>query len=275
MKRIAVSVAVSLALFLNACGGSGGGGGSTSTCTSTALSGVAAKGVIQQGVVTAYELVDGAWVERGSAATDDSGQYSLNLVNYKNGIVKLVLSATANTRMKCDLEDCDGVGFGQSLALSSDFILDAVLPNLTTASNIPITPYTHMAAAMIEAQLRSDPATVTAEAINSVLSRVSVLAGFDVANTRIIDITDATQLAAATDEEKVAAVRGSAIMELIGDQLPIERALRNLADTFADGSFNPGEALSITDLLDAFEMASGRCLADCQSGGDGQNRAGG
>ena len=140
MKRIAVSVAVSLALFLNACGGSGGGGGSTSTCTSTALSGVAAKGVIQQGVVTAYELLDGAWVERGSAITDDSGQYSLNLVNYKNGIVKLVLSATANTRMKCDLEDCDGVGFGQSLALSSDFILDAVLPNLTTASNIPITP---------------------------------------------------------------------------------------------------------------------------------------
>ena len=79
MKKLALSVAVSAALFLSACGGSGGG--SSTPSTSTALSGVAAKGVIQPGIVTAYELVDGAWVARGSATTNDSGQYSLNLVN--------------------------------------------------------------------------------------------------------------------------------------------------------------------------------------------------
>lgn len=256
MKKLALSVAVSAALFLSACGGSGGG--SSTPSTSTALSGVAAKGVIQQGIVTAYELVDGAWVERGSATTNDSGQYSLNLVNYKNGIVKLVLSAGANTKMKCDLEDCDGVGFGQSLALSSDFILDAVLPNLTTATNIPITPYTHMAAAMIETKLEANPAAVTAESISSVLSTVSALAGFDVASTRIIDITDATQLAAASDDEKIAAVRGAAIMELTSAQLPIEQVLKSLAATFADGDFDAADAtdgISITTLVNAFETA--------------------
>lgn len=248
MKKLALSVAVSAALFLSACGGSGGGSSS-----STALSGVAAKGVIQQGIVTAYELVEGAWVARGTAETNDSGQYSLNLVNYKNGVVKLVLSAGANTRMKCDLSDCDGVAFGQSVALGSDFALDAVLPNLATATNIPITPYTHMAAAMIEAQVKADPAAVTADAISSALSKVSALAGFDVASTRVIDITDATQLAAASDDEKIAAVRGAAIMELTSAQLSIEQVLQDLAATFADGDFDATDSVSITALVNAFE----------------------
>lgn len=256
MKKLALSVAVSAALFLSACGGSGGG--SSTPSTSTALSGVAAKGVIQQGIVTAYELVDGAWVARGTAETNDSGQYSLNLVNYKNGIVKLVLSAGANTRMKCDLTNCNGVAFGQSVALGSDFALDAVLPNLATATNIPITPYTHMAAAMIEAQVKADPAAVTADAISSALSKVSALAGFDVASTRVIDITDATQLAAASADEKIAAVRGAAIMELVDNQLPIEKVLEKLATTFADGDFDADDAnngISITALVNAFETA--------------------
>lgn len=250
MKKLALSVAVSAALFLSACGGSGGG--SSTPSTSTALSGVAAKGVIQQGIVTAYELVDGAWVERGSATTNDSGQYSLNLVNYKNGIVKLVLSAGTDTRMKCDLEKCEDVAFGQSVALSRDFVLDAVLPNLTTATNIPITPYTHMAAAMIEAKVLT---AVTAADISSALSKVSTLAGFDVANTRVIDITDANQLAAASADEKIAAVRGAAIMELTSSQQSIEQVLRDLATTFADGTFSANEAISITALVNAFETA--------------------
>lgn len=250
MKKLALSVAVSAALFLSACGGSGGG--SSAPSTSTPLSGVAAKGVIQQGIVTAYELVDGAWVARGTAETNDSGQYSLNLVNYKNGVVKLVLSAGANTKMKCDLSDCDGVAFGQSVALGRDFVLDAVLPNLTTATNIPITPYTHMAAAMIEAKVLT---AVTAADISSALSRVSTLAGFDVANTRVIDITDANQLTAASADEKIAAVRGAAIMELTSSQQSIEQVLRDLATTFADGTFSANEAISITALVNAFETA--------------------
>ena len=245
MKKLALSVAVSAALFLSACGGSGGGSSS-----STALSGVAAKGVIQQGIVKAYELVEGKWVERGSATTNDSGQYSLNLVNYKNGIVKLKLSAGTDTRMKCDLTNCNGVAFGQSVALGNDFALDAVLPNLTTATNIPITPYTHMAAAMIEAKVLT---AVTAADISSALSKVSDLAGFDVANTRVIDITDANQLAAASDDEKIAAVRGAAIMELVDNQLPIEQVLRDLATTFADGDFDATDSVSITALVNAFE----------------------
>ena len=203
MKRLALSVAISTVLVLSACGGSGGSSSSGSQSAAKAISGVAAKGVIQQGIVTAYELVAGNWVARGSATTDESGNYTLNLTDYQNGIVKLVLSAGANTRMKCDLSDCDGVAFGQSVALGRDFALDAVLPNLATATNIPITPYTHMAAAMIEAKVLT---VVTAADISSALSRVSALAGFDVASTRVIDITDATQLAAASAVNR----RGSA-----------------------------------------------------------------
>ncbi|MBP8174414.1 MAG: hypothetical protein KAY06_10495 [Aeromonadaceae bacterium] len=253
MKRLALSVAISTVLVLSACGGSGGSSSSSSQSAAKAISGVAAKGVIQQGIVTAYELVAGNWVSRGSATTDESGQYTLNLTDYQNGIVKLVLSAGSNTRMKCDVADCDGASFGQSVALGSDFALDAVLPNLTSTSNIPITPYTHMAAAMIESQLAADPTTVTAEAVTSALSKVSTLAGFDVAATKVIDITDATQLAAASDDEKMAAVRGAAIMELTSEQLPIAAVLKSLASSFADGAFSANDSISITALANAFD----------------------
>lgn len=253
MKRLALSVAISTVLVLSACGGSGGSSSSGSQSAAKAISGVAAKGVIQQGIVTAYELVAGNWVSRGSATTDESGQYTLNLTDYQNGIVKLVLSAGSNTRMKCDVADCDGASFGQSVALGSDFALDAVLPNLTSTSNIPITPYTHMAAAMIESQLAADPTTVTAEAVTSALSKVSTLAGFDVAATKVIDITDATQLAAASDDEKMAAVRGAAIMELASEQLPIAAVLKSLASSFADGAFSANDSISITALANAFD----------------------
>lgn len=253
MKRLALSVAISTVLVLSACGGSGGSSSSSSQSAAKAISGVAAKGVIQQGIVTAYELVAGNWVSRGSATTDESGQYTLNLTDYQNGIVKLVLSAGSNTRMKCDVADCDGASFGQSVALASDFALDAVLPNLTSTSNIPITPYTHMAAAMIENQLAADPTTVTAEAVTSALSKVSTLAGFDVAATKVIDITDATQLAAASDDEKMAAVRGAAIMELTSEQLPIAAVLKSLASSFADGAFSANDSISITALANAFD----------------------
>ena len=155
--------------------------------------------------------------------------------------------------MKCDVADCDGASFGQSVALGSDFALDAVLPNLTSTSNIPITPYTHMAAAMIESQLAADPTTVTAEAVTSALSKVSTLAGFDVAATKVIDITDATQLAAASDDEKMAAVRGAAIMELTSEQLPIAAVLKSLASSFADGAFSANDSISITALANAFD----------------------
>lgn len=254
MKRLALGVAISAVLILGACGGSGGSSSSTQD-TATAISGGAAKGVIQQGIVTAYELVAGVWVVRGSTTTDDGGQYSLSLKNYNDGIVKLVITADSNTRMKCDVSDCNGTSFGQSLALSSDFELDAVLANLTTTTNIPITPYTHMAAAMIEAQVATDPSAVTVDSVNRALSKVSTLVGFDVANTRMIDVTNSEQLAVASDEEKIAAVRGAAIMELIEDQVPIEKVLKNLATTFADGSFGSDEAVTISALLSAFEQA--------------------
>ena len=59
MKRLALSVAISTVLVLSACGGSGGSSSSGSQSAAKAISGVAAKGVIQQGIVTAYELVAG------------------------------------------------------------------------------------------------------------------------------------------------------------------------------------------------------------------------
>ena len=67
----------------------------------------------------------------------------------------------------------------------------------------------------------------------------------DIAANR--DITDANQLTAASADEKIAAVRGAAIMELTSSQQSIEQVLRDLATTFADGTFSANEAISIVE----------------------------
>ena len=100
MKKSALSMAVALALAaLVGCGGGGGSGGGGSDDrndpqpVANSVSGVAAKGGVQQGIVTAIEL-NGSGVELGavgSAVTDAAGGYQLQLSDqYQGGLIKLV-----------------------------------------------------------------------------------------------------------------------------------------------------------------------------------------
>ena len=101
-KKLALAIAISTAL--TACGGGGGGGSSnnSSTPSTYTVSGTAAKGVIQKGIVTAKEYVNGAWNTVGASLTDDNGDYSLLLSGYAGGVLKIEITAGTNTTMKCD-----------------------------------------------------------------------------------------------------------------------------------------------------------------------------
>ncbi len=158
LKKLALAIAISTAL--TACGGGDSSSSSSSSSSSTAstytISGTAAKGIIQKGIVTAKEYVGGTWTTVGSTLTDDNGDYTLSLSGYAGGVLKIEITAGANTTMKCDgSSGCGDAAFGQSVALPQNFTMAAVLPTVstTTLANVPVTPYTNMAAAIVETNL--------------------------------------------------------------------------------------------------------------------------
>ena len=79
-RKLILASAISSALLLAGCGGGGSennsstssysNSGSTSGSTFS-LTGVVVKGVVNHGLVTAYELVGGIWIARGSATTNE------------------------------------------------------------------------------------------------------------------------------------------------------------------------------------------------------------
>ncbi|HQR94982.1 MAG TPA: hypothetical protein PLF09_00100, partial [Thiotrichales bacterium] len=106
MRKLPLAAVIVSATLLTACGGGGdspiGGTSTTTTGSSSSLSGTAAKGIIKQALVTAEELVGTSWVARGTATTDNNGDYTLTMTGYTNGVVRVTVTPTASTRMVCD-----------------------------------------------------------------------------------------------------------------------------------------------------------------------------
>ena len=102
-KLLSVTIASILATTIGCGGGGSSKGSSGTTPTSPAtLSGKASKGVIQSGLVTAYELnASGTQVRSvGTATTGSDGSYSLTLDStYAGGPIQLIISATSATTM--------------------------------------------------------------------------------------------------------------------------------------------------------------------------------
>ena len=262
MKKSALSMAVALALAaLVGCGGGGGSGGGGSDDrndpqpVANSVSGVAAKGVVQQCIVTAIEL-NGSGVELGavgSAVTDAAGGYQLQLSDqYQGGLIKLVLTADVNTRMKCDsFSGCSGAAFGDTLSPPDGFTMNAVVAPTGSSLTGQITPLTHMVAARVLSQ-----PTVSTESLNQAVSEVNQLVGINVQNTGVVDITDATALAAAGADAKRLALFNAGLADLIVNSGNVNTALDGLASSFADGAFDAGDAITINDILSAVALAT-------------------
>jgi len=130
-------LAASLSVLLSACGGGGGGGSDTAASPSGSanivetasderavnISGYAVKGVISNGIITAWGVEnDGSLVRLGeSVRTGKTGFYDLDLSTSAD-LIKLELSSDGNTRMRCDAVDgCQGYGGSATAAFGEDF----------------------------------------------------------------------------------------------------------------------------------------------------------
>lgn len=162
MKRIGI-IKIGMFLLLSAlvgCGGGGGGGGSAPPtdpnppAQTNKISGVASKGPIVGGTVTAYKIVNntkGALIVSGITAVD--GTYSLDLGTY-SGPVLLEISGGTYT------DEATGIS-------KPGTTLHAAVPNASGTISAAITPFTELAYQL------AGPATLTSAVINSSNKRVA------------------------------------------------------------------------------------------------------
>lgn len=252
-KKLALAIAISTAL--TACGGGGGSSSSDSPSSSYTVSGTAAKGIIQKGIVTAEEYVGTDWKAVGNTTTDDNGKYTLALSGYTGGPLRIKITADSSTTMKCD--DASGCGdtatFGQSIALSNDFSMAAILPSVssTTLSDVPVTPYTNMAAHLAENSLAT--AADKSAAVNTALSTVTTMVGFNVATTPVVDITADDFSTTATEDEQRAAAMSAALMNFTDESTSVNDVLANLAKALDDdGRLGENDAIPFSELRQAW-----------------------
>lgn len=268
-RKLMLASAISTALLLSGCGGagsdsesnSGSDSGSNSGSTSGAtfsLTGVVVKGVIKQGLVTAYELVNGNWESRGFAETDSSGAYSISIPasSYKGGIVKLKLISNAATQMKCELSSCDSALFGEFYSSTENaletLISSSNISSTSAINNIPITPYTNLVASRINALVTTN-GTASQTDVATVAASVRSVVGFEPLSTKAVDITDSTAFNSATTKEQTAAIMSAAVAELAKtNNQDVSVVVNNMATAYADGVFNTSDTLQLSTLVQAW-----------------------
>ena len=190
-------------------------------------------------------------MERGSGTTDGHGNYGLDLSGYTGQAVKLIISAGTGTTMIWDGPTGNGHTFGQAEAVPSGFSMQTILPSLSSSSvvDVPITPYTSMASALVEAANNKDAST-----INLAMARISALTGFDVAHTRALDVTDPTSMKGASLEEQRAGVMDAALTFIPGNS-NIADLVTQLSQSVADGQFTANDPIQIGALTKAWSDA--------------------
>ena len=174
--------------------------------TTVSFSGDAAKGIIVNGVVSVYPIVDGSVDTEsalGTTTTGATGSYTVELEDYDGSPVTIeITSATdGSTSMKCDLAaGCgNGVAFGDLLTLD-DFSVTAVVTEITdNTTTVSVTPLSTVAAEVALDALASGSETDIATAINNANTSVANRFGLtgDITQLAIIDVTDPEAVAAA------------------------------------------------------------------------------
>jgi hypothetical protein len=135
---------------LSACGGGGGGvssGSTSSGSTSVVVSGTAAKGLLQNALVTAYCGVKSSSNAIGTATTDTNGNYSLTLTQTCAQPVEVVVTAKADGSTIM-VDEIDGP---KPAPISLN--MRAFVSAASATVSLPVTPFTDMAAAIVESSV--------------------------------------------------------------------------------------------------------------------------
>lgn len=149
MKLLSVNIFL-CSMILTACGGGdGAGAGGGSSDTTVSLSGVGSKGLFDRADVQAYEVVGGKLVSLGSPTqTASDGSYTLvNLRSTSNPVVVSLKINALTTMLDETSVRSDGKFLVAQNAPPIGTEIRSTLPDMTTNSEVHITPFTEMAVA--------------------------------------------------------------------------------------------------------------------------------
>lgn len=206
--RMRLFAAVTVSLILSACGGGGSGSG-TSQTGDDSFKGQAVKGVISNGIVSAYQInSDSNNKLLASTRTRPDGSFSFDskLLSKATGDVVLIeLSSDAQTLITCDvLPGCTNpnngnyTDFGDTMPAPSEFRLLGTL-NPRNPSQAFLSPLSHL----VLSTATSLPGGLKSENISTATNWLKEDLGikFDPLNMGIPDLTKTSSLAQASDAE--------------------------------------------------------------------------
>lgn len=274
LKPLAVYIAIAASAGLTGCGG---GSDSSSTGTSNQqvqLSGLVAKGIIKNALVSAYgdQDKDGQYDSSPltQTSTDANGDYSLDLPVGYTGPINIQITKGINGKMVCDITNgCKGgaVSFGEEYDLPQGFLLEAV-DNISSDSNtskpVSVTSLTHMAAKYAKSK------GANAEAVQAANEKVSKLVGVsNLTGTRPINITDSNALKNADSNARKLSVLSAALAKdaMTSADGDISGALDDWANEFTANDGGLVANVSDTDLASG-SLSLEKLLKDAKAESD-------
>lgn len=200
MRNIRLVASALAIASLVACGGGGGGGGGTATVDTFPVTGSAAKGILKNADVQAYEVVSGALVKYGSPTTTDaSGEFALSLTKTTN---PLVIKITTNSKTTMLDETTITGGKFAEVPAPSDLVLRTMVPDLTAAADAQANPFTEMAiaGALAATDASGAPVTLTKDVLLVSKEAVKIQLGI---NPFALKAVDADSTTASDDQKKL------------------------------------------------------------------------
>jgi serine/threonine protein kinase, bacterial len=195
MKRISALAVCAAALAIAGCGGGGGGGASSSPTPvpSGTVSGVAAKGLLLNAIVSFYSVTNG--VASTSAITSvrtdaKTGAFSTSVAS--SGPVVVTVTTDSTTRMLDEIS-------GTAITAPTGLILHTVFDSVTNLQPISVTPLTEMAYDIAKSSTGA-LTTTNIDAANNAVS-TAFLAGAPALYTQPIDTKTYASATAAEQEQ--------------------------------------------------------------------------
>lgn len=239
LRALISSFVLSLTLLLAACGGDSSGAAApppTATASSTVV-----KGLIRNGVVSAWRWQEGAYVKVASTRTSEAGDFALEIPDPVPGeILRLELGVSSDTRpgfrteMLCDVAQCGSGVRGDWVPLESGLGLVSWVS--IGADGAPtVMPLTPVSALLVRYAEDLGGGHLSAPALD--VARMRIAALFKLTPEQLLarpgNIVNALWMSVASPEAIKLSLLSAAFAELSSSSgLGIEQVLQNYAAAF-------------------------------------------
>ncbi len=261
LRALFASFVFSLSLLLSACGDDAGAtAGAAAPPASTTASSNVVKGLIRNGVVSAWRWQEGQYVQVASTRTGASGDFTLDLSSAVPGdVLRLELglspdtSAANRTEMLCDVALCGSGVRGEWVPLASDLGLVS-WASVGADGTLTLMPMTPVSTLLVGYAEDLGGGRLTAATLEVARLRVAALFGLTPEQllTRPGNIANTLWVQSATAEAVRLSLISAAFAELANTRgTSIEQVIANFVERFNanDGHLlQDGETGSLGDL---------------------------